>query len=107
LFSFYCVWVFAWKYCWCPCRSEEGVRSPGTAVTDGCVLPHGCWGLNWGPLKEQLSVLKQSHLSSPLLFVSSWLAWNSLCRLGSPPTQECWDKRCVAPRQVFYYHSYN
>ena len=49
-------------------RSEEGVRSPGTAVTDGCVLPHGCWGLNWGPLKEQLSVLKQSHLSSPTSF---------------------------------------
>ena len=31
----------------------EGVRSPGTGVTDKCELPCGCWEMNLGPLEEQ------------------------------------------------------
>ena len=38
---------------WCPQRPEEGTRSPGTGVTDGCDLPYGCWEPISGPLKEQ------------------------------------------------------
>jgi hypothetical protein len=38
--------------CWCLGRTEEGVRSPGTGVADGCEPP-GCWELNLGPLEEQ------------------------------------------------------
>jgi hypothetical protein len=34
-------------------RSEEGVTSPGTGVTDVCKPPCGCWELNLGPLEEQ------------------------------------------------------
>ena len=34
---------------WCLQRPEEGVRLPGTEVTDGCELPHGSWKLNFSP----------------------------------------------------------
>ena len=37
----------------CPQRPEEGVRSPGTGITEGCELPRGYWELNLGPLEEQ------------------------------------------------------
>ena len=37
---------------WYHQRSDEGLRSPGTAVTHGCDLPCGCWELNLGPLQE-------------------------------------------------------
>lgn len=46
-------WVFlpamyVWASCAClvPSRSEEGVSSPGTGITDGCELHHGYWELN-------------------------------------------------------------
>lgn len=41
--------------------AEEGVRSSGTGLTDGCEPPCGCWD-SLG-LLEQQSVL---HLSSPV-----------------------------------------
>jgi hypothetical protein len=47
----------------------EGVRSPGTGVTDNCELSCGCWDLNLGPLEEQPVLLELSHLSSLLLVV--------------------------------------
>lgn len=31
---------------------RRGIRAPWTGITDGCELPHGCWNLNPGPLKE-------------------------------------------------------
>ena len=31
----------------------EGIRSPGTGVTNSCELPCGCWDLNLGLLEEQ------------------------------------------------------
>jgi hypothetical protein len=37
----------------CPKRPEEGVRSPGTGVTDGCEPPCGCWEFNSGRMEEQ------------------------------------------------------
>lgn len=33
---------------------EEDTASPGTGVTDGCVLPRESWSSNPGPLEEQL-----------------------------------------------------
>lgn len=33
-------------------HKTEGVRTFGTAVTDGCELPSECWELKPGPLKE-------------------------------------------------------
>ena len=36
-------------------RPQEGVRCPGTGVTDGCELPCGCWELNPGPLEKLLT----------------------------------------------------
>jgi hypothetical protein len=35
---------------WHSWRSEEGVRSSATGVTDSCELPGGYWELNLGPL---------------------------------------------------------
>lgn len=37
---------------WCPGVPEEGVRFPGTRVTDACEPPCGCWESNIGPLEE-------------------------------------------------------
>ena len=36
-----------------PLRSEEGIGSLGTEVTDSCELPGGCWELNPASLEEQ------------------------------------------------------
>ena len=44
-----CVYLST-TYMQCPQRPEEGVRSPGTEVTDGFEPPHGCWKLNLGSL---------------------------------------------------------
>ena len=41
----------------CPQRPAEGVRSPGTEVTDSCKLPRGCWDLNPGSPGEQPELL--------------------------------------------------
>jgi hypothetical protein len=38
-------------------EAEEGVRTPGTGVTDAREPPSGCWELNPGPLQEQLELL--------------------------------------------------
>lgn len=35
-----------------PMRSEEGLKFPGTGVTNGREPPPGSWELNPGPLKE-------------------------------------------------------
>ena len=35
-----------------PQKPEEGIRFPGTGITEGCELLCGCWGLNLGSLEE-------------------------------------------------------
>jgi hypothetical protein len=49
--------------CWCPQRSGEGIRFPGTGVMDGCGLPCRCWDSNLGPLQEQHCALHRSAIS--------------------------------------------
>lgn len=44
--SFYFI-LFGLHVCLC-----EGIRSPGTEVTDSCDLPGGCWELNLDPRAE-------------------------------------------------------
>jgi hypothetical protein len=39
---------------WCLKRLEEGIKSPGTGVTDDCEPSCGYWESNLGPLEEQL-----------------------------------------------------
>ncbi|KAM7331642.1 hypothetical protein ACRRTK_008350 [Alexandromys fortis] len=34
------------------CMTVQGVRSPGTGVTDSCEMPFGYWVLSPGPLEE-------------------------------------------------------
>lgn len=41
----------------CLWRPQEGNRSPRSAVTEGCVLPHGCWELSQDPRGEQPELL--------------------------------------------------
>lgn len=36
---------------------EEGIRSPGTGITDNCEQSRGCYELNLGPLQEQQAFL--------------------------------------------------
>jgi hypothetical protein len=57
---------------WRPRRSDEGIGSPGTGVTNGCEPSCGCRELNQGPLQEQEVLLITSlnhalnHLSRSL-----------------------------------------
>ena len=44
----------------------EGVRSPGTGVTDRCEVPCGCWELNPGSLQEQPVLLTAEPSLQPL-----------------------------------------
>ena len=43
----------------------EGVRSPGTVVTNSCELPCWCWELNSGPLGRQPVFLTTEPLLQP------------------------------------------
>jgi hypothetical protein len=54
-------WVFCLHVCLC-----EGVRSPGTGVTDSCKLPCGCWKLNPSALEEQPMLLTAEPSVKPL-----------------------------------------
>ena len=62
-------------------RLEEGIRSPGSGVTDGCEPPCGYGELNPGPLEEQpvllttdpLFLALSGHLKNPLTDVISLL----------------------------------
>jgi hypothetical protein len=71
-------------YAWCLWRPEEGVRSPGTRVTDGCEPLCGCWE----PLQEQLTRLtaEPSLQHSAWRFCSGWgvKLWLCACRASAP-----------------------
>jgi hypothetical protein len=46
----------------CQQRPEEGIRSPGTGVTDCCTLFCGHWDSNPGLLQEQWSQLSGASI---------------------------------------------
>lgn len=64
-----CVWVL-FHTCMCiMCmhsiqRLEEGIRGPGTRVTDSGELSHGCQGPNHSPLKEHYMLLQLRRFST-------------------------------------------
>jgi hypothetical protein len=64
---------------WYPQRPEEGVRSPGIGVTDGCEPPCGYWELNLGPLEQSVLLTTEPSLQPwfPLfsLFLISLLSF--------------------------------
>ena len=63
---FACVDVCAPLALLVPHGPEEGVRSPGIEVTDGCKPPCGCWELNSSPLGRGVSALNGSAISPAL-----------------------------------------
>lgn len=75
---------------WPPGRSEEGVRSSGSGVRDGCEPPHECWEMNLGPSQKQKMLLTTEPSIAPVtlllytrlcLLVSYWIFF-SLCSPG-------------------------
>lgn len=58
-----CMPVLLWE----PHRPEESIVFLTTGVTDGCGLPHGCWELNLGPLKEQPMPLTAGLSLQPII----------------------------------------
>ena len=77
----------------CICASPnsylcEGVRSPGTGVTDNCELPCGYWELNPGPLEEQAVLLTAEPSLQILLLIFCFVFRGriSLCSSGYPRT---------------------
>lgn len=74
---------------WCLQKLEEGVRSPGNAIGDGCDIPHWCHSGNWNlvPLKKQQVLLKaKPNLQPPppdlenILFKNS-ITWHCLIKI--------------------------
>lgn len=51
-----CISVFH-LYVYCPHRPENGIRCPGTGVTDGCEQLCGCWKSDLGLLEEHAILL--------------------------------------------------
>jgi hypothetical protein len=51
-------------------RPKEGLRSPGTEVTDSCEPPCGCWELNPDPLEEQPMPLRSVPFLQPHFLLS-------------------------------------
>lgn len=56
------------------CLPEEGVKTFGTGVTDGCEPWYGFWGLNLGSLQEQQVLLSPE----PSLQPQVWLSWGKI-----------------------------
>jgi hypothetical protein len=50
-------------------RPEEGIRSPGPGVRDGCEPPYGCKESNPGPLQEQPVLLTSEPSLQPCVRV--------------------------------------
>jgi hypothetical protein len=76
----YVLYVYECFVCLYICTLEEGIRSHGATVIDGCELPCGCWELNPGPLQEQAVLLTAEpsllSLTPPFLgFLLYFLMW--------------------------------
>lgn len=56
---------------WCSGRPGECTGSPGTGVTDDCILLHVCWKSNLGPLEEQPGLLKTEPPLQPTKYIFS------------------------------------
>lgn len=52
--SFYVCECLADMYVCVPQRSEKAIRYHGTGVVEGSKSSCQYWGLNWGPLQEQV-----------------------------------------------------
>jgi hypothetical protein len=64
------------------CRPEEGIRFPGTGVTDYSELSGEHWALEPGPLKEQLALLITEPSLQPIIW-DSFLGGTEISYLGS------------------------
>ena len=53
LFLSFTYFLFYVHQCFACMYVCEGIRAPGTGVTDSCELPYGGWELNRGPLEKQ------------------------------------------------------
>ena len=69
------------------CRSEEGIRNPGTGVIHACKLPCGCCEPKPDPLQEQSVLLATDH---SLQFIFSYIyLGKSLKRCNDYPFLFC------------------
>lgn len=65
LLKFECLSVNSCIQAQWPKKSGEGVRFPGTGVTDDCEPLGGFWDLNLGPLQEQNVLLTNEPSLQP------------------------------------------
>lgn len=66
-----CISVYH-MHAWCPQRSEEGIRSPGTEVMDGCGPPYRYGEINPDPLQGQHVLLTAEPYLWPHYFLASY-----------------------------------
>lgn len=61
---------------WCLQRLEEGIGSPGTRATDGCLLLCGIWEPILDALGKQPELISSESFCSPksyLCFIHVWV----------------------------------
>lgn len=68
-------------HAWCSCKSEEGFRSPGSKVIDGCEPPCGCWKSNLRSSARQTNAFVNVKPSCQTLALL--LACLFVCETGS------------------------
>lgn len=70
LLKTYLFYMYSWFACTYLCAApacntqggqKRALNSPGTGVTEGCKVPHGCCELNPGLLQDQLSSPNTDH----------------------------------------------
>lgn len=60
------------------CLPEDGIRAPGSGVTDGCEPAHGCWRLGQDHPRKPASALSSAfkHLTVGSIFASHLMPIN-------------------------------
>lgn len=80
---------------WCSWKPEEGVRFPGTEVTNSCEPQCGDWEFNTSPWEDQEALLTAKPFLQPLLsmfvllYSQMYLFWNKIYMCFMLHKSEC------------------
>lgn len=99
------------RLAWCSCRLEEGARSSGTGVIDGCAPLFRCWELTSALWKDRKQVSLRSVGTRARACVRGCMRAWVCARVRSGLLHRCdWEQACVgscvaccqADENIFY-----